>query len=271
MLLLREFSSGKLSRERQIATAADTITFGRGFTCDYSFCEASPHLSRVQATLKRKGDRWELHNGNPKGLRSANGVFYKGQRLEEPLEIASGTVVDLFHQGNDLVQLQCSEAVEYDTYTGEGNLAEAITALRQDVAALANRIDERDQQIDKFLAQPIGEFQQDFNTRMNFLGVQVTQLNDAIEVNHTDLTALRDLDSKQSSQIDTHERLIRKVGLGLAAALLSLGGWNLTSGNKDAVTQSINILFALAGGTGGTYLLQKEGQKVSPKDSLKPA
>lgn len=260
MLLLREFSNGKLLRERQISLDLEAITFGRSSTCTYSFFEASPNLSRLQATLKRKGDHWELHNGNPKGLQSANGIFHKGRRLESPLEIVPGMIVELFHHGNDLAQLEYSQTLEQDTYTGENDLAVAIAALRQDVSALARRLDEQDQHFEKFLSSPLESLQSEFNTRMNGLGIQILHLSDAI-------AASSDRDLQQSTQLETHEKLIRKVGLGMAAALLSLGGWNLTSGNKDAVTQSINILFALAGGTGGTYLLQKEAKK---QDSSTP-
>lgn len=266
MLLLREFSDGKLIREQQIALSklaldAEDITFGRGVDCSYSFLETNHHLSRLQATLKRKGDGWELHNGNPKGLRSANGVYYQGRRLESPLDMVPGTIVDLFSREGCIIQLEYVHAtVQQDTYTGETNLSEAIAALRQDVAVLAQRLDEQDQHFDR-VRQPLEELQRELDARMDGLGVEIKKLTDAIGASH-------ERDIQQSTQLETHDKLIRKVGLGMAAALLSLGGWNLTNGNKDAITQSINILFTLAGGTGGTYLLQKENQKSNP---LKPA
>ncbi len=262
MLLLREFSDGKLLRERQVALSSEDITFGRGVNCSYSFFTTNHHLSRLQATLKRNSNGWELHNGNPRGLQSANGVYYLGKRLESPLEMTPGTIVELFNREGCLIQLECPhETVQQDTYTGEANLGEAISALRQDVTVLARRLDEQDQHFEKFLSSPLETLQSEFNARMNCLGVQVVQLTDAI-------AASNDRDLKQSNQIETHDQLIRRIGLGLAAALLSLGGWNLTSGNKDAVTQSINVLFTFAAGTGGTYLLKKESE--SKADSHKP-
>lgn len=263
MLLLREFKDGKPLRERELALGSEDITLGRGVDCSYSFFENQHQVSRIQATLKRKGDSWELHNGNPRGLQAANGIYHQGKRLDAPLEMMPGTIVELFNREGCLVQLESTgTTVQQDTYTGETNLAEAISALRQDVAVLARRMDERDQHHDR-MRQPLEELHRESHTRIDDLNSEIKRLTDAIGVSHE-----RDL--QQSNQLATHDKLIRKVGLGMAAALLSLGGWNLTSGNKDAVTQSINILFALAGGTGGTYLLKKESEDKPNLNPLKP-
>lgn len=254
MLLLRELSNGKSLLARRVALTGDTITFGRGVDCTYTFLPDNPHVSRVQATLQRKEQCWQLYNGNPKGLRSANGVFYQGHRLDAPLELMPGMLIELFKRGSDRVELEYATSQPLqETYTGEGDLSEAIAAVRHDLSLLIQRIDERDQQIEQFLALPTAELHHELDQRMAFIADEMHKLVKAVESSQT-------CDTAQSQQLAKHEKLIRKVGLGMAAALLSLGGWNLTSGNKDAVLQSVNILFALAGGTGGTYLLQKQSQ-----------
>lgn len=264
MLLLKEFDDGKPVRERRVILddRSKPITFGRGSESTYSFFEQTPQLSRLQATLTHDGENWILHSGKPRGLQSANGVYFQGRRIDAPIKLVKGAVIVLFQNGSNQVILEYRESLQ-ETYTGEADLAGAIAALRQDLARLISRAEERDRQIERILSEPIEKLQSEFDQRMVLLSQGMSEFTEAIAQSNS-----QDIEHEQ--KLKAHDHLIRRVGLSMAAALLSLGGWNLTNGNKDAVTQSINILFAFVGGTGGTYLLQKEAEKAAAKDSPKP-
>ncbi len=233
-MLLQEFEGDSLVRETQVDLSKSVITFGRLPSCEYRLFPSCPHVSRAQATLAKNGDDWNLIDGSMSGISSATGVWKDGRRIESPMRFLPGMAIVIFQYGNSRAVLsypitEPETCHLQETYTGDGDLSEAISALRRDLLNVSN---------------------------------QCGQLSAVVEKLSAVVSATQAQDARQSGQLERHDKLISKIGLGMALALLSLSAWNLGSGGKDAVEKAINIFLAVAGGTGSTYLLQ---QKKSPE------
>jgi hypothetical protein len=255
-MLLREYRSGQLIREAAVALSPIT-TFGRWSTCDYRFFPEMSQVSRVQATLEQRGDAWILHDGriNPTS-RSANGVFYDGKRLEEPLLLQLGMCVTIFKFGEepncDYVELvyQNPEGVPSSsvlTYTGEdtANIVEMLTALRHDVGGMVDRLS-----LHEGVVQGIG------------LRVEALQgIVEKVDSLAAAIAAGGETDAQHSRQLQKHTKLIsgyRKIGQGLSVIVLLVAVWQLSNGNEGLLEKVINVFMVFAGGGGFASLWPKE-------------
>jgi hypothetical protein len=130
--------------------------------------------------------------------------------------------IDLFNKDSYRAELRVVLETDVshteDTCTDEVDLASAFAALRRDMAEIS---------------------------------AEMASLTAAI-------AATRDNDTQQSQQLARHDKLIRKIGVGMAACLVGLCVWNLSNGNQDAVKQAVSFFLAFVGGTGGAYLLKEQ-------------
>src|ERR1044071_10269869 len=69
------------------------ITIGRSARNDV--CVPDPFASRVHAEVRREGDNYVLQD-----LGSANGTYYNGSRLEQPVTLTHGGRVKIGETGN---------------------------------------------------------------------------------------------------------------------------------------------------------------------------
>lgn len=263
-MLLKEFVDGTTVQIREIIPSKphQRLTIGRGFSADFRVAAANKSCSRIQATLQRQGDTWELLDGD--GIRpSRNGIWYKGERISDPLIIESNMLVDVFLGGPDQVQLH---NIHPDSATDSGAMGELVTevaSLRQDFERLQQQLDLQGQQVNKMADQiqqlaangeAIADLRADMDDRFDSLAQSIL---DAVNTAHA-------RDELQDNRIAAHSGLIQKVGLSLAASLLGVTVWTATR-STDTAVQAINLVLGVGGGVGGAVVLSS-GDRRAERD-----
>jgi pSer/pThr/pTyr-binding forkhead associated (FHA) protein len=269
MLLLREMQGDRPQKEIEVPLAGNHISFGRADDCTYQIA-GSGAVSRIQATLRKVGEFWEIADGS--SLRpSSNGISIRGERIDRH-ELSPGDVITLFDNTDYKVVLEVVTTEEQPIISSEEetvevplyNVQQEIIALRgslesvaEGVTAIARKLGDSDSETNKAL-KGIGDGMGQIGDGMGQIGDRV----DAIEKELT--TMIKPQLNAQWIRDNAQDKLIGRTLIGLSAVLIALGSYNYSHGKPETLDRALSILQVVLGGGAVTTMAMRRHEK--PKD-----
>jgi pSer/pThr/pTyr-binding forkhead associated (FHA) protein len=246
MLLLRETYGDQSPREIEIPLAGTHVSFGRAEDCTYRLI-GSGAVSRVQATLQKVGEDWEIIDGS-NFKASSNGISISAERVDRHT-LAPGDLITLFDNGDYKAILEVVSTDEQPIVSSDEETVEVpLYNMQQEVGALRDSIDSVAEGV-AAIAKTVGDSNAALALAVTTIGEKVDKITIRVDAIEHDLANLiKPQLTAQSVKDQVQDHLIGRVLIGLSIALISLGGYNLSNGKSEAIDRALSVLQMVLGG-----------------------
>lgn len=237
MLLLRQAQVGREPIETEVHLAGNHINFGRANDCTYQL-HGSAAVSRVQATLRKVNDVWEIADGSSHKA-SSNGISLLGNRITCH-QIKIGDIVTLFDSGEYTVTLEVLSTKEKLFVSSDDQTVEVPLCMQQQMNSLRDSMESIAVGVAgiSLLGQSIEQ-----------IGIQVNSIASRVDEIESELTTMiKPRIKAQSLKDERQDKLIGKVLVGFGAAVVTLAGYSLSNGKTEGIDRALSIFQMLIGG-----------------------